>query len=46
MDFISLASNKNEICVMDNAQDTAKQLDTISYEIITALHSDIERRLV
>jgi alanine racemase len=46
MDFISLASDKNEICVMDNAQDAAKQLDTISYEIITALHSDIERRLV
>jgi alanine racemase len=46
MDFISLSSDKNEICVMDNAQDAAKQLDTISYEIITALHSDIERRLV
>ena len=46
MDFISLASDKNEICVMDNAQDAAKQLGTISYEVITALHSDIERHVI
>ena len=46
MDFITLASNKDSICVMDDAQDAAKQLDTISYEIMTALHNDIERKLV
>jgi alanine racemase len=46
MDFISLATDKDEVCVVSNAQDAAKQLDTISYEVITALHSDIERRLV
>jgi len=46
MDFISLESEKEEICVMDDAQKAAKQLGTISYEIITALHTDIERRLV
>jgi len=46
MDFISLATDKNEICVMDDAHNAAKQLATISYEVITALHRDIERRLV
>ena len=46
MDFISLESEKEEICVMNDAQEAAKQLQTISYEIITALHTDIERRLV
>ena len=46
MDFISLATQKDEVCVFDDAKDAAKQLDTISYEVITALHSDIERRIV
>ena len=46
MDFISLASDKEEVCVMHDAQDTAKQLGTISYEVMTALHKDIERIVV
>ena len=46
MDFISLASNKDEICVMNNAQVAAKQLGTISYEMTTVLHSDIEKIIV
>jgi len=46
MDFVSLASDTNEICVMDDAHNAAKQLGTISYEVVTALHSNIERRLV
>jgi len=46
MDFITLASSTDEVCVMDNAQDAAKQLGTISYEIMTALHKDIERHIV
>jgi len=46
MDFISMASDKNEICIMHNAQDAARQLGTISYEVITALHTNIERQLV
>ena len=46
MDFISLATDQNEICVLRDAQDAAKQLGTISYEVVTALDSDIERRLV
>jgi alanine racemase len=46
MDFISLESDKNEICIMHNAQEAAKQLHTISYEITTALDSDIEKIVV
>ncbi len=46
MDFISLECEKEEICMMDDAQDAARQLGTISYEITTALHGDIERRVV
>jgi len=46
MDFISLESDKNEVCVMNDAQDAAEQFGTISYEIITALHRDIEKILV
>jgi len=46
MDFISLESDKNEICVMQNVQDAAKQLQTISYEITTALHESIEKSII
>ncbi len=46
MDFIALASNVDEVCIMDDAQDAAKQLGTISYEVMTALNSDIERSVV
>lgn len=46
MDFISLASVTEEVCVMNDAQDAAKQLGTISYEVMTALHKDIERIVV
>ncbi len=46
MDFISLATDKDEICVFNDAKDAARQGDTISYEVLTALHSDIERRIV
>jgi len=46
MDFISLESDKNEICIMHNAQEAAKQLHTISYEITTALDSGIEKIVV
>jgi len=46
MDFISLESEQEEICVMTDARDAAKQLGTISYEIMTALHRDIERQII
>jgi len=46
MDFITVASDKNEICIMSNAQIAAKQFATISYEITTSLSSNIKRNLV
>ena len=46
MDFITLESTQEEVCIMNNAQDAAKQLNTISYEIITALHHDIEKSVL
>ena len=41
MDFISLESENEEVCVMNDAQVAAKQFGTISYEVTTALTSDI-----
>jgi len=46
MDFITLESNQEEVCIMNNAQDAAKQLGTISYEVTTALHKDIEKSVI
>jgi len=46
MDFISLESDQEVVCVMDDAQDAAKHFDTISYEVITALSKEIERRVI
>ncbi len=46
MDFISLESEKDETVVFNDAQDAARQLGTISYEVMTALSKDIERVVV
>lgn len=46
MDFISLASDKEEVCIMRDAQLAAKQLGTISYEITTALSESIPREII
>ena len=46
MDFISLESEKDEVVIFDDAQVAAKQLGTISYEVMTALSKDIERVVV
>jgi len=43
MDFISLETEKEEVCVMDDAQEAAKVFGTISYEVTTALSEKIER---
>ena len=43
MDFISIASDKDELCIMNDAQKAAKHFDTISYEITTTLSSNLER---
>ncbi len=46
MDFIVLESTKDEVCVMNDAKEAAKQFETISYEVTTALSSDIERKII
>ena len=46
MDFISLASEKDEICVMNDAQVAAKKLGTISYEITTALSTELPKEVI
>jgi len=46
MDMIVLESQKEEICVMNNAQKSAKFFDTISYEMTTALSSNIQRIII
>lgn len=46
MDFISLESEKEEVCVMNDAQVAAKQLGTISYEITTALSVELPKEVM
>jgi alanine racemase len=46
MDYISVESDKEEICIFNDARNAGKQLNTISYEIITQLHTDIKRCIV
>lgn len=46
MDFITLETAQDEVCIMSNAQEAAKHYHTISYEMTTALSSTIERVIV
>jgi len=46
MDLITLDSDQEEVCIVSNAQESAKQFNTISYEILTALSSNIIRYLL
>ncbi len=46
MDFISLASDKLEVCVMNDAQKAAEQFGTISYEVTTALSANIPKVVI
>jgi len=41
MDYISLETDIDEVCIVNNAQDASKQIGTISYEIMTQLSKDI-----
>jgi len=43
MDYISLETDIDEVCIVDNAQDASKQIGTISYEIMTQLSVEIDR---
>ncbi len=46
MDFIALETEKDEVCIMDNAQKTARHFGSISYEMTTALSASISRTVV
>jgi len=46
MDYIVLESEKEEVCIMNDALSAGKQLKTISYEILTQLHTNIERVVI
>ena len=46
MDFISLATDKEEICIMSDAQEAARHFGTISYEMTTMLSPSIKRVVV
>jgi len=46
MDFILLESEEDEVIIMDNAKESAKQFGTISYEMTTSLSSEILRIVI
>ena len=46
MDFVSIESIQEELCIFDDAQKVAKHYNTISYEITTALKSEIKREII
>jgi alanine racemase len=46
MDFIVLASEKEELLIMNDAQEAARHFGTISYEMTTALSEKIARIVV
>jgi len=46
MDYVSVEGNQETICIFDDAQEAAKQLETISYEITTQLNPKIKRILI
>ncbi len=46
MDFISINSDRNELCILSDAQKVATYCNTISYEIVTNLNSNIKRRVI
>jgi len=43
MDFIALETEQDAVCIMSDAQQAAKHFNTISYEMTTALSSNIPR---
>jgi len=46
MDFVSINSDEQEVCLMHDAQKVAHYCDTISYEITTRLDEKIERKVI
>ena len=46
MDFMTFASEEEEICIMNDCLDAAKQYRTISYEMTTGLNSRLRRVVI
>jgi len=46
MDFISINSDADTVCIMDDAKEVATYCGTISYEITTRLDHKIQRQIV
>jgi len=46
MDSISIESQKKILCIMDNAEEIAKQWKTISYEVLTCLDNKIDKEVI
>ncbi|NEW60702.1 alanine racemase [Sulfurovum sp. bin170] len=46
MDYISLESSKDEVCIVGNALFAGRQIGTISYEIMTQLSEGMDREVV
>ena len=46
MDFVTLETDKEEVCIMDDAQKAARHFGTISYEMTTTLSPNIERVVI
>ena len=46
MDYVILESQKDEVCIFEDASKAGKQLSTISYEMTTQLHKDIKRIVI
>ncbi len=46
MDYVILESTKDEVCIFNDALSAGKALGTISYELMTQLHTDIKRVVI
>jgi len=46
MDFVTINSTKDELCIMDNAKVASSYFDTISYEMTTKLSPYLKRILI
>jgi len=46
MDYISLETSKDRVCIFKDAKRVAKRFNTISYEVLTRLSSSIKRVVI
>lgn len=46
MDYISVEGSTEQLCIFDDAQQAGRQLETISYEVLTQLHPSLARLVV